>query len=87
VAEGLGHAFCALTPTVTVGYLCNEAYAPTREHGVHPLDPALDLPWPSPDVVLSPKDAAAPLLADAVASGLVPTYDSCRNWYRGKSAT
>jgi dTDP-4-dehydrorhamnose 3,5-epimerase len=87
VAEGLGHAFCAITPTVTVGYLCNEAYAPTREHGVHPLDPALDLPWPSPDVVLSPKDAAAPLLADAVASGLVPTYDSCRNWYHGKSAT
>lgn len=87
VAEGLGHAFCALTPTVTVGYLCNEAYAPTREHGLHPLDPALDLPWPSPDVVLSPKDAAAPLLADAVASGLVPTYDSCRNWYQGKSAT
>jgi dTDP-4-dehydrorhamnose 3,5-epimerase len=82
VAEGLGHAFCALTPSVTVGYLCSEAYAPTREHGVHPLDPALGLPWPSPDVVLSQKDAAAPLLADAVTSGLLPTYDSCVAWYQ-----
>lgn len=88
LAEGLGHAFCALTPSVTVGYLCNEPFAPTREHGIHPLDPALGLPWPRDlEVVLSPKDAAAPLLSDAVTQGLVPTYASCVSWYRERAGS
>ena len=79
IAEGLGHAFCALSDTVTVGYLCSEPYAPTREHGINPLDPALGLPWPDGDAsVLSPKDAAAPSLAQAQAQGLLPTYAECR---------
>ena len=79
VAEGLGHAFCALSDTVTVGYLCSEPYAPSREHGINPLDPALGLPWPDGDAsVLSPKDAAAPSLAEAQAQGLLPTYAECR---------
>jgi dTDP-4-dehydrorhamnose 3,5-epimerase len=78
VAEGLGHAFCALSETVTIGYLCSEPYAPTREHGITPLDPDLDLPWPSDDVVLSAKDAAAPTLAEALARGMLPTYADYR---------
>lgn len=76
IAEGLGHAFCALTESVTVGYLCSEPYAPTRERGINPLDPELKLPWPSADVVLSPKDAAAPTLAEAIEQGLLPVYGS-----------
>lgn len=83
IAEGLGHAFCALTDSVTVGYLCSESYAPTREHGIHPLDADLALPWPDgADSVLSPKDAAAPTLAEAVASGLLPQYSECAEWYQ-----
>lgn len=79
IAEGLGHAFCALTDDATVGYLCSQPYAPGREFGVHPLDPALGLPWPDgADTVLSPKDAAAPTLAEAAAQGLLPTYNECR---------
>ena len=78
ISEGLGHAFCALTESVTVGYLCSEPYAPTREHGIHPLDPALAMPWPDTDLVLSPKDAAAPTLAEALAQGLLPQYEDCR---------
>lgn len=77
ISEGLGHAFCALTDSVTVGYLCSEPYAPTREHGIHPLDADLALPWPGDDVVLSPKDAAAPALAEALATGMLPDYDQC----------
>jgi len=46
ISEGLGHAFCALSDTATVGYLCSEGYSPEREHGIHPLDPDLALPWP-----------------------------------------
>ena len=82
IAEGLGHAFCALSDSATVGYLCSEPFSPTREHGIHPLDPALNLPWPDgQNSLLSAKDAAAPLLADAKAAGLLPMYDECRAFY------
>ena len=81
LAEGLGHAFCALTTSVTVGYLCSEPYAPTREHGINPLDAELSLPWPDGDrSVLSPKDAAAPTLEQALETGLLPSYDECVRW-------
>src|ERR1700684_3767172 len=46
LAEGLGHAFMALSPQATVLYLCSTPYAPGREHGVHPLDPTLGIAWP-----------------------------------------
>ena len=77
VSEGLGHAFCALSDSATVAYLCSESYAPAREHGITPVDPALDLPWPSGELVLSPKDAEAPTLAQAREAGLLPQYEQC----------
>lgn len=81
LTEGLGHAFCALSDDATVLYLCSSAYNPAAEHGVHPLDPELGLPWPDDiEPVLSPKDAAAPSLAEALAHGLLPTLDSCSSW-------
>lgn len=81
LAEGLGHAFCALTESVTVGYLCSEPYAPTREHGIHPLDADLALPWPEgADSVLSPKDSAAPTLSEALKQGLLPDYSEYQRW-------
>jgi dTDP-4-dehydrorhamnose 3,5-epimerase len=78
ISEGLGHGFCALSDDATVLYLCSTVYSPTGEHGIHPLDPALGLPWPS-DItpLLSPKDAAAPPLADALAAGDLPAMASC----------
>lgn len=86
LAEGLGHAFCALSPSATVGYLCSEPYAPGREHGINPLDPALGLPWPQDiETVLSPKDAAAPSLAQAQAAGLLPDFEQCREFIAGLS--
>ncbi|MFE2632062.1 dTDP-4-dehydrorhamnose 3,5-epimerase, partial [Streptomyces sp. NPDC059374] len=73
LAEGLGHAFMALTDDATVVYLCSTGYAPEREHGVDPLDPALGIAWPDGlTPVLSPKDAAAPSLARARVAGLQP---------------
>lgn len=82
IAEGLGHAFCALSPEVTVNYLCSEPYAPSREFGINPLDPDLGIAWPDDrDVVLSEKDAAAPTLAEAASQGLLPTYAECEDWY------
>ena len=78
VSEGLGHAFMALSETAVVSYLCSTPYAPGREHGVHPLDPAIGIGWPA-DVppLLSDKDAAAPTLAEAREQGLLPLMEDC----------
>lgn len=81
LSEGLGHGFCALEDDTTVLYLCSTGYDPAREHGVHPLDPALGLPWPDDvEPVISGKDAAAPSLAQALEAGALPTLADCLAW-------
>lgn len=78
VAEGLGHAFMALSEEATVMYLCSTPYVPDREHGVHPLDPALGISWPEGVMpILSERDATASSLAGARASGILPAYGDC----------
>lgn len=77
IAEGLGHAFCALTDDATLLYLVNEGYNPGLEFAVHPLDPEIGIEWPVDEPTLSARDAAAPSLAQAGADGLLPTY---RDW-------
>ena len=80
LAEGLGHAFTALSEEATVIYLCSTPYSPGREHGVHPLDPDIGVEWPTgTEPVLSAKDAAAPTLADARQAGLLPVYADCQD--------
>lgn len=82
IAEGLGHAFIALTDDAAITYLCSAPYTPGREHGIHPLDPDLDLPWPTEITpLLSEKDAAAPTLREARSAGLLPTYAECQEFY------
>jgi dTDP-4-dehydrorhamnose 3,5-epimerase len=41
------------------------------------LDPDLHIAWPADAPQLSVRDAAAPSLADALATGLLPTYKTC----------
>jgi dTDP-4-dehydrorhamnose 3,5-epimerase len=78
VGEGIGHVFLAMTDDTVICYLCSTGYDPGREHGVHPLDPAIGIDWPAGvEPLLSPKDAAAPTLAEAAAAGLLPSYDVC----------
>jgi dTDP-4-dehydrorhamnose 3,5-epimerase len=82
LAEGLGHSFMALSEQATVVYLCSTPYSPGREHGINPLDPDLALPWPADVVpVLSPKDEAAPTLAEAAAAGALPLWEDCQAFY------
>lgn len=82
VPEGLGHAFCALTDDTVLTYLCSTGYAPDREHGINPADPALGLPWPAElDPVLSAKDRDAPGLEQLRERGLLPDYQACLDWY------
>ncbi|GAA4104490.1 dTDP-4-dehydrorhamnose 3,5-epimerase [Nonomuraea soli] len=84
VAEGLAHGFSVLSDRATVTYLCSQPYAPGREHGIHPLDPDLDIDWRlDVEPVLSDKDAAAPTLKEA--SGLLPGYQACLDLYESLS--
>lgn len=83
LSEGLGHAFLSLEDDSTVLYLCSTGYAPGREHGINPLDPAIGIDWPTAGrhgtslrPVLSDKDRAAPTLAEAAAQGLLPSLAS-----------
>lgn len=83
LSEGLGHGFISLEDGSTVMYLCSEAYAPTREHEIHPLDPAIGIDWPAVGrngepltVQLSPKDEAAPTLEEARLAGRLPSAHS-----------
>ncbi|MEH1056812.1 dTDP-4-dehydrorhamnose 3,5-epimerase [Micromonospora sp. CPCC 206171] len=78
LSEGLGHGFCALTDDATLSYLCSTTYNPTGEHAVHPLDADLAIEWPAEAPQLSARDAAAPTLAQARESGLLPEYEACR---------
>lgn len=78
LSEGLGHAFYALEDGTTAVYLCTATYNPSGEHGIHPLDPEVALPLPEGDRVLSPKDAAAPTLAQA--HDALPKYAACQAW-------
>jgi len=81
LAEGLGHAFMSLEDDSTVLYLCSTGYNPTAEHGIHPLDAKIGVAWPSRsrdgsplEPLLSEKDEAAPTLAQALESGLLPRF-------------
>jgi dTDP-4-dehydrorhamnose 3,5-epimerase len=81
LAEGLGHAFLALTDDATVVYLCSTPYAPEREHTITPFDAELAIEWPEGlTPVLSDRDAAAPTLAEAREKGLLPTMSACDAW-------
>ncbi len=87
LSEGLGHAFLALSDDTNITYLVSAPYAPAREHGISPLDPALGLPWPDDvELLLSDKDAAAPTLAQAREQGLLPGYADCQAFYEGLRA-
>jgi dTDP-4-dehydrorhamnose 3,5-epimerase len=79
IAEGLGHAFVALSPQATVMYFCSTSYAPEIEHGVDPFDPKIGIAWPEDmKFILSEKDASAPTAEAARQAGLLPDYAQCQ---------
>lgn len=82
IAEGIGHAFVALTDDASLTYLVSSGYDPAREFTVSPLDPALGIEWGVTSPVLSERDANAPTLAEAESLGQLPTWESCVEWYQ-----
>ena len=83
IAEGLGHAFVALTEDATVSYLVSDTYHASKEHGINPLDATVGLVFPAEagELLLSRKDTDAPSLEEAAARGLLPRWDYVRRYY------
>jgi dTDP-4-dehydrorhamnose 3,5-epimerase len=78
IPEGVGHAFLSLSESV-VAYLYTSDYDPTVYREVSALDPALGIGWPlDGEPVMSAKDIAAPSLQEALAAGLLPTWEDCQ---------
>jgi dTDP-4-dehydrorhamnose 3,5-epimerase len=77
IPEGVGHAFAVRGDEATVAYLTTDVYKPQADRTISPRDPNIGLPI-DPAARLSPKDAAAPLLADA---DFLPTWQQCLDWY------
>lgn len=56
VPTGCAHGFCVTSETAIFLYKCTDYYSPKDEHGVLWNDPALAIPWPITDPILSAKD-------------------------------
>ncbi len=67
VPPGFAHGFVVLSDTADFQYKCTTFYAPAHERSIAWDDPAIGIDWPlgGATPLLSPKDAAAPRLADA----------------------
>jgi dTDP-4-dehydrorhamnose 3,5-epimerase len=74
IGVGLGHGFVSVIDGSTVAYLVTSPFSPTEEFEINPLDPALRIDWGLPvgELLLSPKDAAAPTLAERKSEGRLP---------------
>jgi dTDP-4-dehydrorhamnose 3,5-epimerase len=68
IPPGFAHGFYVLSAQADVVYKCTTAYSADLDRALRWDDPRLGIEWPLSDgvaPVLSPKDAAAPSLADA----------------------
>jgi dTDP-4-dehydrorhamnose 3,5-epimerase len=65
VPIGFAHGFVALEDDTLVHYKCTEIHTPESERAVNYADPAIGITWPIPPTLVTPKDAAAPMLSAA----------------------
>lgn len=64
---GFARGLQALEDDTEIEYLCTAIYSPEHEGGILWNDPALGIPWPIGEAVLSAKDREAPRMADWLA--------------------
>lgn len=65
VPPGFAHGFCTLSEISEVAYKATAEYSAAHDRRFRWNDPAVGVTWPVESPLLSPKDAQAPLLADA----------------------
>lgn len=71
IPVGFAHGFCVLSEQADVHYKVTAEYAPDLETGIRWNDSDVGVNWPIADSIVSPRDAALPLLREA---GSVFTY-------------
>jgi dTDP-4-dehydrorhamnose 3,5-epimerase len=64
VPRGFAHGFVVLSETADCFYKCDNPYSSKDEVLVRWDDPAIGINWGIKNPSLSPRDAAAPLLAE-----------------------
>ena len=66
VPKGFAHGFAALEDGCEVAYKVSNPYSAAHDRSIRWNDPALQIDWgiSEQEAILSPKDAAAPMLAD-----------------------
>ena len=71
IPRGFAHGFCVTSVVAQVEYKCTDVYDPATEIGIAWNDPALAIPWPLTDPILSERDRHHPRLAEV---STLPTY-------------
>jgi dTDP-4-dehydrorhamnose 3,5-epimerase len=65
IPPGFAHGFCALSEVAEIAYKTTAEYSAAHDRVIRWNDPTLGIAWPIATPILSTKDAAAPLFADA----------------------
>lgn len=65
IPPGFAHGFCVLSAQADVVYQVTAEYSPQDDRGICWDDPEIGIEWPIGAPLLSPKDSAQPLLAEA----------------------
>jgi dTDP-4-dehydrorhamnose 3,5-epimerase len=67
IPHGFAHGFSVLSDIAVIQYKCDNVYNSASERGININDPSLDIYWKLGSVtpVISEKDQAQPMLADA----------------------
>lgn len=68
IPRGFAHGFLALSDAEVI-YKADSVYAPEYEAGLIWNDPAVDIPWPNENPILSPKDRKLPTLKELIEKG------------------
>lgn len=65
IPEGVAHGFQTLSDGTEVSYQISQYYHPEAVAGIRWDDPAIGVPWPLPEPILSARDRGLPLLSAA----------------------
>ena len=66
IPPGFAHGFCVLSEEAEVLYKTTEEYSPDHDAGIIWNDPEIGIDWPIERPILSPKDAALPMLRETL---------------------
>jgi dTDP-4-dehydrorhamnose 3,5-epimerase len=75
IPAGFAHGFAVTSAEAIVLYKCTEYYHAEAERTIRWDDPAIGIPWPVTNPLLSAKDRDAPALAD-LRRDLLPTFQA-----------